>query len=195
MERAERTERELLRRTASGDGEALADLYGKYNNKVFRIALLVTANREDAKDVTQEVFIRLAQGAAAIREVEKLGPWLHRVTVNCSIDLLKRKGRLVSKDVLEEQASHESPERYVLDAEKRRYLLAGLAKLPEKQRTAVVLRFFEGMRIEQIAGELGLTSGSTRVTIARALKSLRRRLARMKGLGNVRMLRLDGETR
>ena len=61
----------LLKRASSGDGDALAGLYDRHATRVFRTALLTTGNREDAKDVTQEVFLRLLKGAGKIRDL----PW------------------------------------------------------------------------------------------------------------------------
>ena len=184
----------LLKRASSGDGDALAGLYDRHATRVFRTALLTTGNREDAKDVTQEVFLRLLKGAGKIRDGSALKAWLYRVTINSSIDLIKRRKRHLPEDTAAEPADRRSPETRLAETEDRRSLIEALSKLPEKQRIALVLRFFEDMGIEEISKTLGLTPGSTRVTLTRALNRLRRRLSRKRGWTDVPLLRLDEET-
>ena len=142
-------------------------------------------NRDDAKDITQEVFVRFIQSRKAIKNPAGVKSWLHRVTVNCAIDLIKKRSMKSPNAVESGRSECQTPEEEVLQKETHCLLLRELDDLPDKQKRALILRFFEGLPISEIARFTGLTNGSTRVTITRALLKLRKRLYRKRGLFHV----------
>ena len=161
------------------------DVYDQHYQSVFRTAYHLIRNRDDAKDITQEVFVRFIQFRRTIKNPEGIKAWLHRVTVNCAIDLIKKRSMKSHNAVELGQSEYQTPEEEVLQKETQYLLLRELDDLPDKQKRALILRFFEGLPISEIARFTGLTNGSTRVTITRALLKLRKRLYRKRGLFHV----------
>ena len=160
-------------------------VYDRHYQRVFRTAYHLIKNRDDAKDITQEVFVRFIQSRNNIRNHEGIKSWLHRVTVNCAIDFVKKRSMKTPNTEESGQTKDQTPEEDYLKKEAHYILLSEVGGLPDKQKMALILRFFEGLPISEIAQFTGLTSGSTRVTITRALLKLRKRLFKKRGLFHV----------
>lgn len=166
-------------------GNSFEIVYERHHQSVFRTAYRLMKNRDDAKDITQEVFIRYIQSRKNIRNHEGTKSWLHRVTINCAIDLLKKRSKKLPTTEESEHLKRGTPEENYLQKETHYLLLRELDDLPDKQKRALILRFFEGLTISEIASFVGLTNGFTRVTITRALIKQRRRLFKKRGLFHV----------
>jgi len=169
----------------NGVGNSFEEVYDRQYQSVFRTAYHLIRNRDDAKDITQEVFVRFIQSGKDIKNHDGIKSWLHRVTVNCAIDLIKKRNNKSPDTVESEPTSYDSPEKDYLQKERQYFLLVELDNLSDKQKRALILRFFEGLPISEIAKFVGLTNGSTRVTITRALLKLRKRLFKKRGLFHV----------
>lgn len=169
----------------NAEENSFEDVYDQHYQSVFRTAFHLIKNRDDAKDITQEVFIRFIQSRKTIENLDGIKSWLHRVTVNYAIDLIKKRSMKSPNAVESEQPKSQTPEEDYLQKETHYFLLRELDDLPDKQKRALILRFFEGLPISEIARFTGLTNGSTRVTITRALLKLRKRLYRKRGLFHV----------
>lgn len=171
-------------RLARGDREALAPLMERHHRRIYRIALSYLRSADDALDVVQETFVKAFQNAALWDPASEVGPWLTRIAVNQSIDLYRRgRRRRVSEEPLSEgdhderiMAEDPSPERKVLGREVAERIGAALRLLPEKQRAVFVLRHYEEMSLEEIAGALGLSLGTVKSSLHRAIRRLRSRL-------------------
>ncbi len=169
----------------NAEENSFEDVYDQYYQSVFHTAFHLIKSRDDAKDITQEVFVRFIQSRKTIKNPDGIKSWLHRITVNCAIDLIKKRSIKSPNAVESEQFKYQTPEEEVLQKETHYLLLRELADLPDKQKRALILRFFEGLPISEIARFTGLTNGSTRVTITRALLKLRKRLYKKRGLFHV----------
>lgn len=169
----------------NAEENSFEDVYDKHYQRVFRTAYHLIKNRDDAKDITQEVFVRFIQSRKAIKNPDGIKSWLHRVTVNCSIDLIKKRNMKSPNTIESEQSKSQTPEEDYLQKEAHYLLLCELDDLPDKQKRALILRYFEGLPISEVAQFTGLTNGSARVTITRALLKLRKRLFKMRGLFHV----------
>lgn len=169
----------------NAEENSFEDVYDRHCQYVFRTAYRLVKNRADAKDITQEVFLRFIQSSKEIKNHDGINSWLHRVAVNCAIDLIKKRKMKSFNTVEFDTTSRSSPEEDYLQKEMHYFLLVELDGLPDKQKRALILRFFEGLPISKIANFLGLTNGSTRVTITRALLKLRKKLFKKKGLFHV----------
>ena len=169
-----------------GDGDAYRTLVDRYSRSVFRLAYRMTGNEQDAEDVVQETFLR------AYRHLERwdgrstFGTWVYRIAANYSLDLLrtrKRQGAATSnsetegRDVMQGLAAEEpGPDRLLFSRQVQRQVAATLETCSEMERTAFVLRHFEGQSIEEIGGVLGVSANSTKQSIFRAVHKLRRAL-------------------
>lgn len=175
-----------VERARLGDSEAFRLLVERHGRAVFRLAYRITGNEQDAEDVVQETFLK------AYREIERyesrcsFSTWLYRITSNCSLDLIRKRKirehkreRSVdpNQDILQTVAStHPGPERALLSSQISESVQAALDELSSQERTAFVLRHFEGMSIEEIGEALGTGASATKHSIFRAVQKLRRSL-------------------
>ena len=187
MERSEAGEgdRELMARLAAGDRDALAPLVERHYTRLYRIALAYLRQREDALDVVQEAFVKAYQGAARWDGSAEAGPWLTRVTVNLAIDRWRRnrrRGETFSPLADDDHAASladplASPDRAVQGREAGERVALALGALPERQRAVVVLRHYQDLSLEEIADALGMSLGTVKSSLHRALARMRERLA------------------
>jgi RNA polymerase sigma-70 factor, ECF subfamily len=177
-------DRELMARLARGDREALAPLMERHHRRLYRIALGYLRNADDALDAVQEVFVKAFVNAARWDTRSEVGPWLTRIAINQSIDGYRRgRRRRASEEPLEHEGTARplptddpSPERRVMGREISDRITAALTGLPERQRAVFVLRHYEEMSLEEIAGSLGMSLGTVKSSLHRAIHRLRGRL-------------------
>lgn len=174
-------DRELMARLARGDKDALAPLVERHYRRLYRIALGYLRQREDALDVVQEAFVKVFQAASRWDGSADAGPWLSRVTVNLSIDRWRRNKRrgqtfspLAEGDHFEVLAdTRPAPDSGVASRESGERLRAALSTLPERQRAVVVLRHYQELSLEEIATTLGMSLGTVKSSLHRALHRMR----------------------
>jgi len=176
-------EKELIRRSQAGDGEAFGVLVERYKGKVFSLAYGFTRDRTVADDLAQEVFIKAYFSLPKFKAESAFGTWLYRIAVNQAKDFLrKNKGRQreVSLEDVGEQpliAENRNPEETRVEEGRRRIIQEALAHLPEKHRVVLTLRDIEGLSYEEISGILKLSPGTVDSRLHRARRKLRDKLA------------------
>lgn len=178
------SDRELMQRLAAGDREALSPLMERHSRRVYRIALSYLRDPDEALDAVQDTFVKAFQHAARWDARTEVAPWLMRIAVNHSIDRYRRGKRrgahhtpLVLGDHDERIATDEvSPERRALGWELGEKIARALETLPDGHRAVFVLRHYDGMSLEQIAGTLKLSLGTVKSSLHRAVHRLRERL-------------------
>jgi RNA polymerase sigma-70 factor (ECF subfamily) len=143
----------------------------------------IVGNVEDAQDLTQEVFIKALQRGEQIRDSAKAAHWLSRVATNTAIDFLRRNGRtphMPVEDLAEPLTANaeDSPERQVLRTQQRARLEAGLRRLSERERAALILRDVEDLPAEEVARQLNCSKATVRSHIANARVKFRQYLER-----------------
>ena len=167
----------LISRMRAGDQSAMADLYDRYSGVVYGVALRVLANTTAAEDVVQEIFLQLWRKPDSFNaERGRLGPWLAVIARNRAIDHLRK--RPLEDDIDELPISTgidlESDSAQKLAIEKIRGVLA---QLPQDQRKALEMAFFEGMTHSEIAGKTGEPLGTIKTRIRTGLLALRKAFA------------------
>lgn len=172
--------------TGSGDQGALEVLLRRHEPRVFALAYRLLGNRADAADATQEVFVTVFRKAGMFRHQSAFTTWLHRLTVNASHDLGRKRARTpqpLAADTGEaEHAARRGSERDAggRDAfgqvDDRLVVEAGLAALPEEQRVPIVLRDLHGLSYQEIADATGTPLGTVKSRIARGRMDLAARL-------------------
>jgi RNA polymerase sigma-70 factor (ECF subfamily) len=175
------TDTELVELVKGGDDDAFRILVERHSRAIYRSAYRITGNAADADDVVQETFLRAYRAAASFDARATFTTWLHRIAINCSLDLIdsrkRRDGRIADGEDLALLASPDaSPDRIALGAEMQRAIAAAMADLTGNERTAFVLRHFEGMPLEEIGQILGTRLNATKNTVFRAVKKLRQQL-------------------
>ncbi len=153
--------------------------------RVFLQIYRMVGNTDDAQDLTQEVFIKVLQRTAQLRDEEKATHWLSRIATNTAIDFLRRQGRVSFSDLEDlpepvKVSRLESPEDSVLRGEQRVRLEGGLQQLSERERLALLLRDVEGLPAEEVARQLGCSKATVRSHIANARVKFRRYLERLR---------------
>lgn len=174
-------DRQLVALAQNGDPEAFAQLVGRYQKMVYNLALGKTGSHHDAEEVTQTAFLKAWQSIRSFQGKAAFSSWLYRLTANAAIDLLRqRRGPALSLDYpgLPPLADGDpGPEEASLAAERRRLLWQAIDRLPEAQRTPLVLREMEGLSYREIARALDLEEGTVKSRLARARLLLRQLLA------------------
>ena len=181
-ERTPATERELVLRAQAGESAAFGELVQRYMRRAYFAALGLVGSPEDARDLSQEAFVRAFRARQRINPDLPFYAWLYqilrRLCFNFVRDRRVRRNRLDEAwDWLTEEASQRSsvdnPERAVQRAEARRRVQAAIERLNDRDREVLVLKEFEGLRYREIAALLEIPIG----TVMSRLYTARRRLA------------------
>jgi RNA polymerase sigma-70 factor (ECF subfamily) len=175
----------LLSRCRQGDALAWEALVRRYQARIYGFALYYLRDPEEARDVAQEIFIKMYQHLGSIRDGRTYLPWMLRLARNCCIDRIRsRKARphdflATADDAGERSSSDASPEESLLEAARRTLLYRALATLTEANREIVILKDIEQLKLEDISTRLGLPLGTVksrsnraRSELAKAVRSL-----------------------
>ena len=182
--RMELTDGAFVAKARAGDADAFRLLVERHSRRLFGLAFRMTGNEQDAEDVVQESFLRAYRRLSQFDDRASFGTWLYRIAANCSIDLMRTKGQkaqqMVETDVedpvLALRSSDPSPERSALSAEVRDRVAEAMHELSPVERSAFVLRHFEGMRLEEVGRALGCQTNAAKHSVFRAVQKLRRAL-------------------
>lgn len=175
------TDEELIAATLAGNLAAYDDLMQRYERLVFKVAYGSTGTRDSALDVMQVSFLKALRNLAKFRAQSQFKTWLLRIVLNEGMDWRRRAQRQEfrhdSLDAAAELAAGgPSPEQMALLGEDRARLRRGLESLNQRHRLAVVLRYFQGLPVREIAATLGCSELTTRNILFRSLKRLRSNL-------------------
>jgi RNA polymerase sigma-70 factor (ECF subfamily) len=172
-------ERALIERARSGDRDAFDELVAAHLPRVWNVVWRVVRHREDAEDVTQEVFVRAWRALPEYRAEAKLSTWLHRIAMNVALnhaDRASEKARRQSVTLDPERDARPAAETPIdaLEAEElRRRLAECLDALPPAWRAALALREGSSMSYDEMARALGIALGTVRSRLARARVALK----------------------
>ena len=166
----------------SGDSEAFRALVERHSRAVYRLAHRMTGNPQDAEDVVQETFLKAYRQLGRFESRANFSTWLHRIAVNCSIDLIRGRRHqeaghdaadLETLDTVDDHRVDPSPERLMLSTEVQEQVTRAMRDLTPMERAAFILRHFEGHSIEEIGGALGLKANAAKHSIFRAVRKMR----------------------
>ena len=185
---AESEDAELVARAKSGSVDAFEILVKRYRNEVFALSYHFVRNREQAWDVSQEVFIKAHKALGRFRGDASFKTWLMRITANqCKDYLKKRRLETVSFDdsrYAQDAPSHVLPPDRSLEArEIGEAVQTALDKLSHKHRTAFILREFEGLSYEEMAQVMECSIGTVMSRLHHARKKLQKGLTQMGLMG------------
>jgi RNA polymerase sigma-70 factor (ECF subfamily) len=167
-----------------GDSEAFRALVERHSRAVYRLAYRMTGSAHDAEDVVQDTFLKAYRQLPRFESRANFGTWLHRIAVNCSIDLIRarphRESGHADGDLEQFGAAVEnhdltgtSPERLMLSTEVQKRIGEAMGGLSPMERAAFMLRHFEGRSIDEISHALGLKTNATKHSIFRAVRKMR----------------------
>lgn len=168
---------ELLRRCADGDRQASALLINRYSKMILAMAQRMTGSREDAEDITQEVFIKIFRQAAKWETGRaRLSTWIHRVTVNQCYDRLRKKRETGVSEVPDMMDDAAGPASQLQSQQTSDRVRAAMADLPERQRAALLLSHFEGLSNTETSEILDISVEAVESLLSRARRALRNAL-------------------
>ena len=174
-ERESEADESLVRRAQAGDSQAFGVLVGRYMRAAYAVSLSVTGRHESAEDAAQEAFMVALERLDDCRTPDRFAGWLMTIVRNRARNLVRREV-LRDTDVVPETsaARGRTPEEDAQHTELLERLGSALRRLPEVQREIVLLHDLEGWRHREIAGRLGIPSGTVRSHLHFARKALRR---------------------
>jgi RNA polymerase sigma-70 factor (ECF subfamily) len=169
---------ELLSRIAQGDPAAVRALMGRKLSRINGLAMRMLGDAAEAEDVTQEVFLR------AWRQAPKWSPgaarfdtWLHRVALNLCYDRLRRRREIPTETPPEQTDEGPGPDRGLQAADVGARVAAAMARLPDRQREAVVLCHYQELGNIEAAGLMGVSVEALESLLSRGRRALRSALA------------------
>ena len=197
----ELTDRAAVDEVLAGKHESFRVLVDRHGRKVFGLAYRMTGNEHDADEVVQETFLRCYKRLDSFESRSTFSTWLYRIASNCALDLLAKrkqdKTHIVENDAREDDGNPEErtldyaspqpgPERMLLSSELRQRVAGAMKRLTDVERTAFVLRHFEGRSIAEIGAVLKVREEAVKNTIFRAVKKMRSELEPLMAAGPMR---------
>jgi RNA polymerase sigma-70 factor (ECF subfamily) len=179
---------EIIKKLQSGDADSFAWLVEEYKNKILNTCYRFLYNREDAEDVSQEVFIEVFHSIGTFRQEAELSTWIYRIVVTKSLNFVRKKNRKKRVSEIrnflgrdngygEAKALEAHAPGHELEQEERLKIMQDMINsLPEKQSIAITLSKCEGFGNREIAKVMGITLPAVDALIHRAKANLRKQL-------------------
>lgn len=184
------TDSEIITSILKGDTAKFGILVEKYQKLVFRTCIGFVHNKDDADDLTQEVFIQAYQSLSKFKKESAFSTWLYRISVNASLNKIRKTAgrsffqRLESifsgenqNESLFRASDLEDPENILIRQEHSQWLQKALDSLPENQRTAIILSKYDDLPQKEIAEIMDISEGAVEALLQRAKKNLREKLS------------------
>lgn len=168
---------DVVRRALAGDRAAFMELVAPHQDRLYRTAYAILGRTADAADALQETWLSAYQGIGRLNEPCFLGTWLTRILVNNCLLIRRRRERELPVDLGDRVVGLPLWPRCQPADDGEPDLLPMLADLEEHQRVVVVLRYVQGMRLDDIAAVLGCPLGTVKSRLHAALVRLRRAAA------------------
>ena len=168
----------LVERYRNGDREAFTEIVIRYQRPIYNAAFWILRSAEDAKDVAQNVFMKVAERLDEFDPRHRFFSWIYRITVNESLNVLRRNGH---EEALDDEvdlpgAASANPESQASDAEQSRRIQRALMGMSTNDRTVIVLRHFSECSYEEIANILNLDEKTVKSRLFEARHRLRKLL-------------------
>ena len=181
------TDEDLVARSIGGDPDSFNELIHRWERPIYALAYRQLGREEDARDVCQETFLRAYRALNGFRGQAKFSSWLYRIALNLCRDWMRRERRapvvqppedMELMDLAAAREPSESIEDRVARNDLTRAVERAMALLPEEQRTAIVLKEYQGLTFQEIADLLGCPLSTVKTRLYQGLTVLRRELAR-----------------
>lgn len=188
----ELTDARLAIMAREGDRGAFAQLVELYKGKLFQLAYRMLGNRQEAEDVVQETFMRMYEHLERYNPSLKFSTWIYRIASNLCIDRLRRRRRsafsLDAETVEGEgldgysllKSDEPDAEQRMIISERRQAILRAMDSLPPKYKTAMALKYYHDMSLQEISDILNIPVATVKTRIHRGREFLRRKLEKDK---------------
>ncbi len=175
-------EARLVERWQAGDESAFTELYQLYKTPAIRAAYLITGSQCDSENVLQDTFLKCYQSIGSLRDARGFKSWFYRILTRTAWDYCKKRDRESPvADVFDAYQAKEPKARSSLDIlaerEQERELLRAINRLPLKQKTVVILYYYNELSVGEIAAATGALAGTVKSRLFMARQNLRGQLA------------------
>lgn len=185
-------DRELVRGAQQGDRAAFRELYDRYHRRAFAVAFGVVKNKQDARDIVQEAFIKVHRHIQNFQGTSSFYTWLYRIVMNLSIDHIRRNKKARNLDYDDKVGRDDdvagdgallptildgNPRKTALRKELAEAIQSALGELPEHHRAVILLREVEGLSYEEMAKVLGVPKGTIMSRLFHARRKMQHSLA------------------
>ncbi|MCP5047251.1 MAG: RNA polymerase sigma factor [bacterium] len=183
----------LVKRATSGERGAFDQIVESNKKKIFYLAYDLTGSKQDAEDLSQEVFLKAYRGLNTFKGEATLSSWLYRITLNAYLDRKKKRSFKAEKEqrTLEDYEGnvtpfdsnspplsvHMAPENYAESEQIQAHIDEALEQLSPKERTVFVMRHYKGMPGKRVGQLLNISEGTVKSLLFRAIKKLQRILS------------------
>lgn len=171
----------LIKRAASGDAAAFEQIMINSQQRVISLTWRILGNQEDARDATQEVFLRVYKYLDRYKPEQDFFGWLYRITVNVCRDIERKRRRTedqltasAAQSEFQDVGTSENQEDEAYLTQRREMIKRAIAELPEKERMSLVLRDLEGLTTEEVASIMNTRPATIRVQISSARAKIKR---------------------
>ncbi|MEA2570450.1 MAG: polymerase sigma-70 factor, subfamily [Acidobacteriota bacterium] len=182
------SDRDLIDRTLAGDEAAFAAIVERFQRRIYRVAFAIVRNEADADGIAQDTFVQAYTHLRKFEGRAELETWLTRIAINRSRDTLRRR-RFVSlftrsddgegREIMLVEPIDERPdaERQLMSRQLRVAIERAVERLSSQQKVIFRLRHYENLALEEIAEHLGLSAGTVRAHLFRAIHKVRKELS------------------
>ena len=175
------SDEELFQAMAAGDSSALGVLYDRYVGLVYRLALRILTNPQEAEDLTQEIFLNLWRSGSYNPSRGSLSSFLTTVTRSRAIDKLRSRGSNIKfiqrwSQIIASETSSLTPFESASLRQRSHQVRNALAQLPEKQRQVLEMAYYDGLSQSEISAQLGIPLGTIKTWSRQGLLNLRKNL-------------------
>jgi RNA polymerase sigma-70 factor (ECF subfamily) len=176
----DQTDSHLVKSFKAGEEKAFNQLVLRHQKRIFDLIYRMTRNREDAADLSLEVFVRAYKNLKDFEERSSFYVWVAKIAVNLSLNFLKRekfRSFLSIFDLVETKTATDSPAKEMEKSELKVAIDRAIASLPARQRTAFVLKYYQDMSHQEIAEIMEITEGASKANYFQAVQKLQKLLA------------------
>jgi len=172
----------IIESLSKGDMKAFKELYELFSSKVYNTAISYVKNEQDAEEITQDVFTNVFRSAVKFKGDSAVSTWIYRITVNTSLNYIKKKKRFsifnfgIGKM---DQPDFEHPGVILENKENAKVLFSVIDTLPENQKTAFILSFVEGLPRQEVADIMEMSLKAVESLLQRGKKNLRLKLEKI----------------
>jgi RNA polymerase sigma-70 factor (ECF subfamily) len=177
---------ELIEKIKTGNAIAFQELFERYKKLVINVCYRLVGNRDEAEDLTQDVFLKIFRSAQHFKHRSKVSTWIYRIAINLSLNHLRRKkyhqwfsldDNPAPKEPVDlDLVSSDCPESAFDKQEQEKIVLKAINQLPADQRIAVMLQRYDGLSCQEIAAIAECSVGAVQARLHRAKKNLYQKL-------------------
>lgn len=170
-------EKKIINNVLKGDTVAFSQIVNAYKNMVFTLALRMTKNREEAEEISQDVFIKVYKSLNKFKFDSKFSTWIYKITYNTCLDTIKKNKKFINNIAIDETNNNklamvDNALEKLIKEERSQLIRRCVNKLPQESRALMTLFYFEELSLLEISEITGLSTNTAKVKLHRARKRL-----------------------